>query len=63
MQKKYKIQSKLDFLLKYLCALPGSPRYPPQTPQLMDYSVNPQNSALALPPPVEDEITTLCGDF
>ena len=27
--KKYKIQSKLDFLLKDLCALPRSPRYPP----------------------------------
>ena len=29
----YKIWLKLDFLLKYLCALPGSPRYlpPPRT--------------------------------
>ena len=32
--KKYKIQSKLDFLLKDLCALPRSPRSPPLSPIL-----------------------------
>ena len=37
--KKYKIQIKLWFLLKYLCALLGSPRYPPPLSPILTHWV------------------------